>query len=348
MQAVIASNSSQSPKSHLLSDSGNCQSLVKVLVTGANGLVGRALCCELAKRGFLVKAAVRNPKTFVPLEGVTPVLAPDLSDPHASWPLDNVDVVIHAAARVHVMNPAPQEIERFIAVNCDGTLRLARACSAAHVKRFVFLSTIKVNGEFTKPGRPFTADDPVDAPADPYAFSKFRAEQDLLTVNWQNGLEVTVVRVPLVYGPGAKGNLELLERAVRKGLALPIAALYSNRRSLVSLANLVDLLILCGIHPRAAGEVLLVSDGHDLSTLELAQQIAGACGVSLKTFPLPLWALGLIARVLGKGEMMRRLTESLQVDIQKTCHLLGWSPPQSVDQGMEAAFGGEQNSGSSI
>lgn len=308
-----------------------------VLVTGANGLVGQSLCRTLAARGFAVQAAVRQPQAFLPIAGVSAVQAPDLANPQARWLLDQVDVVIHAAARVHVMNPALDELERFLAVNRDGTVRLAHACAQAGVKRLVFLSTIKVNGEFTEPGHPFVATDRV-APTDPYALSKFEAEQGLQSLAGQTGLQVTIVRPPLVYGPGAKGNLELLERAVRKGVPLPIGALDLNRRSLVSLSNLVDLVRVCATHPNAAGKVFLVSDGVDLSTLGLAREIAKACAVPLKSVRVPVSLLGLAARMLGKQEMMRRLTENLQVDIRLTRQTLGWMPPQTVEQGMARAF----------
>lgn len=309
-----------------------------VLVTGANGLVGRALCRELAARGFMVRAAVRNPKAFDALDAVSPVRAPDLADPHAQWPLDGVDVVIHTAARVHVMNPAPDELDRFMAVNCHGTMVLARACVQAGVKRLVFLSTVKVNGERTEPGHPFKSTDPIEPPADPYALSKFEAEQGLFAVSRASGLQVCVVRPPLVYGPGARGNLELLERAVRKGVPLPIGALDANHRSLVSLTNLVDLVVVCASHPNAADKVFLASDGHDLSTLALARQIAKACGLPLRTVAVPGWLLNLAAKTLGKQDMVRRLTDSLQVDLESTRQALDWTPPQSVEQGMATAF----------
>lgn len=313
-----------------------------VLVTGANGLVGQALCAELVARGFAVYAAVRDPASFVTMPGVQLVRAPDLADPQAHWPLEKVDVVIHTAARVHVMNPAPDELDRFRAINRDGAAHLARACVEAGVKRLIFLSTIKVNGERTDSGRMFSATDEVAMPTDPYALSKFEAEQILLSIGRDTDLEVAIIRPPLVYGPGAKGNLALLERVVRlsakTGLPLPLGALNFNRRSLVSLANLVDLVVVCVKHPGAVSRVFLVSDGHDLSTLDLAKQIARACDLSLKTVALPAALLGLTAKVTGKHEMLRRLTDNLQVDIGPTREQLDWTPPQTVEQGMVGAF----------
>ena len=308
-----------------------------VLVTGANGLVGRALCAELAGRGVRVLAAVRNLESFESLSGVQPLQAPDLGDAAAQWPLAGVDVVVHTAARVHVMNPAPDENERFLRVNRDGTAQLAKQCAAQGVKRLIFLSTIKVNGELTVPGVPFTATDSPN-PTDPYAVSKHEAEMQLLAVSQQTDLEVTIIRPPLVYGAGAKGNLGLLERAVRKGLPLPIGGLDFNRRSLVSLTNLVDLIACCVHHPGAANRVFLASDNEDVSTLGLAQVIAQACGVRLRTLAVPVSLLKMGASVLGRSDMLRRLTDSLQVDISATCAQLDWQPVQSVEQAMTEAF----------
>jgi len=308
-----------------------------VLVTGANGLVGRALCAELAARGFKVLAAVRRPETFEAMVGVAVIGAPDLSDVNAQWPLAGVDVVVHTAARVHVMNPEPDEAQRFLSVNRDGSVRLARQCAVHQVKRLIFLSTIKVNGECTGPGVPFKAND-LPNPADPYAVSKREAETGLQAVAEQTGLEVTIIRPPLVYGPGAKGNLGVLERALRRGLPLPIGALNVNRRSLVSLANLVDLTVCCVTHRAAANSTFLVSDGQDVSTLGLAELIAQACGVRLRTMAVPGSVLKVMAGLLGRREMMRRLTDNLQVDVSPTREQLNWQPTQTMEQAMAEAF----------
>lgn len=313
-------------------------SRLTVLVTGANGLVGRALCEDLDSRGHQVLAALRDPQSHVATGRVRPVQAPDLTDPSALWPLSGVDVVVHAAARVHIMNPQADEANRFMAINRDGTERLARQCAAHRVKRLVFLSTIKVNGESTPPGKSFTASDPPN-PIDPYSVSKLQAETALQAVASDTELEVTVIRPPLVYGPGAKGNLGMLERALRQGVPLPIGALDSNRRSLVSLANLVDLIACCVVHPKAANAVFLVSDDEDVSTLTLAQAMAKACRVQIRTVKIPRWLLRLAARLFGKGEMLRRLTENLQIDVCATRARLNWTPVQTVEQAMASAFG---------
>ena len=313
---------------------------LRVLVTGANGLVGRALCSQLVAQGCQVRAAVRDLDCCKSLDGVEFMLSPNLEDRDANWLtlLTDVDVVVHTAARVHVMRPSPDETDRFVAINTDGTARLAAACAAARVRRFVYLSTIKVNGEATPNGKAFRAVDPV-APTDPYAVSKHQAERLLSGFADRRELEVVVIRPPLVYGPGAKGNLELLERMVRRQLPLPIGLLDGNRRSLVSLANLVHLIITCIAHPVAANQTFMVSDGDDLSTLRLTRLIGQACGVPVKTLPVPASLLNLLARLLGKRDMLRRLTDNLQVDISVTCKRLDWKPPQSVSQGMQAAFG---------
>lgn len=311
-----------------------------VLVTGANGLIGRALCRQLTAQGCRVRAAVRHPDRCEGLAGVEFAMSPDLEDPQGDWLtlLDGIDVVVHTAARVHVMNPEPDEIERFMAVNAEGTARLANACVTARVKRLVYLSTVKVNGEFTIDGEAFRAVDPA-APTDPYAVSKHRAEQLLSGFADRRELEVVVIRPPLVYGPGAKGNLELLERLIRRKWPLPFGLLDSNRRSLVSLGNLVSLITTCISHPVAANQILMVSDGDDVSTRRLSRLIGQACGVPVRLVPVPAWLLRLVARLFGKREMLRRLTDNLQVDISITCKRLQWQPPESVLDGMKAAFG---------
>lgn len=312
----------------------------RVLVTGANGLVGRALCAELISQGCQVKAAVRHPDQCEALAGVVFVASPDLEDRRADWLalLEDIDVVVHTAARVHVMNPAPDEAERFLAINTEGTSRLAAACEAVGVRRFIYLSTIKVNGETTPKGEAFRAVDPV-APTDPYAVSKLQAERVLSGFADRRALEVVVIRPPLVYGPGAKGNLELLERLIRRQLPLPFGLLDGNRRSLVSLGNLVSLIMTCISHPTAANQTLMVSDGDDVSTLRLTRLIGEACGVAVRVVPVPISLLRLMAGLLGKREMLRRLTDNLQVDISMTRKRLDWQPPESVAEGMRAAFG---------
>jgi nucleoside-diphosphate-sugar epimerase len=224
----------------------------------------------------------------------------------------------------------------FCSVNVDGTLKLARQAAAAGVKRFVFISSVKVNGESTLPGRPFTADD-IPAPLDPYAVSKMEAEQGLRQIAVETGMAVVIIRSPLVYGPGVKANFASLMRAVQRGWPLPLGAV-NNQRSLVALDNLVDFIVTCTTHPQAANQTFLVSDGQDLSTTELVRGMALAAGVPARLLPVPVWALQAGASLLGKGDAVHRLCGNLQVDISKARSLLGWVPPVSVEEGLRRAM----------
>jgi UDP-glucose 4-epimerase len=249
--------------------------------------------------------------------------------------LAGVDVVIHSAARVHVMNDSESDpLAAFRKVNVDGTLNLARQAVAAGVRRFVFVSSIKVNGEATELGQPYRADD-VPAPGDPYGVSKMEAEQGLRELAAQTGLEVVVIRPVLVYGPGVKANFMTMMRWLDKGVPLPFGAI-DNRRSLVALDNLVDLVATCVTHPAAANQTFLVSDGEDLSTTGLLRRMAQALDKSARLLPVPAWMLRAGASLLGKSALSQRLCGSLQVDISKTRELLAWQPPVSVDVAMRA------------
>lgn len=316
----------------------------KILVTGANGFVGRALCRALADAGFDVRAAVRKPTDELTHARVAVVQAPDLENLQANWDdcLAGIDVVVHTAARVHVMNPPPNHEQLLDAVNARATAHLAQSAARAGAKRFIFLSTIKVNGETTQGMAPFRATDPV-APLEPYAVSKLKAEQNLKALSDQRAIETVIIRPPLVYGEGAKGNLDLLERLIKRSIPLPVGLLGGNRRSLVSLANLVDLIRSCISHPKAANQTFLVSDGDDLSTLRLTRLIAQSCHRSVIAVPVPPVALRLLAGLIGKSDMVSRLVDSLQVDIAPTCRLLDWHPPQTVEQGMYEAFAQHSN-----
>lgn len=252
-----------------------------------------------------------------------------------SWgqALQGIDVVIHCAARVHVMDEqAADPLAEFRAVNVEATRHLAEQAAAGGVKRFVFVSSIKVNGEETAPGHPFTAD-AAPQPQDPYGQSKLEAEQALFAVARQTGLEVVVVRPPLVYGPGVKANFASLMRALQRRLPLPFGAI-DNRRSLVARDNLVDLLLLCARHPAAAGGVFLVSDGEDLSTAQLCRDLSKALGVRPRLLPIPAVLLRLLGLLTGKGRQVQRLLGSLQVDISSTRSRLDWAPPISVEQAL--------------
>lgn len=306
------------------------------LVTGANGFVGSALCARLLRDGTAVRGAVRSPSSQP--DGVEAIAIGSLS-PETDWTaaLRNVDQVVHLAARVHVMNDKSSDrLAEFRRVNVEGTANLAHQAAAAGVRRFVYLSSIKVNGEFTEAGQPFTADD-APAPEDPYGVSKYEAEQALRQIAADTGMEVVIIRPPLVYGPGVKANFQSMMRWLARGVPLPLAAVTDNLRSLVALDNLVDLVVTCLNHPAAANQTFLVSDGEDLSTAQLLKRMGAAMGYPARLFYLPPALLKLGATVLNKSGIYQRLCGSLQLDIAKSRHLLGWSPPESLDEGLRRA-----------
>ncbi|MEO8015083.1 MAG: SDR family oxidoreductase [Polaromonas sp.] len=310
----------------------------RLLITGANGFVGRALCAEAARRNFVVHAATRS-AFDLPCADVSRVVG--RMDGTADWAtaLVGVNLVVHLAARVHVMSDkAMNPLNEFRHVNVQGTLNLARQAAAAGVRRFVFISSVKVNGETTQPGRPFTAGD-MPAPLDPYGISKMEAEQGLRDIASQTGMEVVIIRPPLVYGPGVKANFAAMMRWLRRGVPLPLGAI-DNRRSLVALDNLTDLIVTCLTHPAAANQTFLVSDGEDVSTTGLLRRMGLAMGRPARLIPVPAGLLTQAAALMGKRDMARRLCSSLQVDIQKTRQLLGWKPPFTLDQGLKKVVQG--------
>lgn len=307
----------------------------KVFLTGASGFVGSAVLRTLQAQGRAVVAAVREGSAALP--GVVQTVPFTALDRDNDWSrvLAECDVVVHSAARVHVMNDTESDpLAAFRQVNVQGTLALARQALAAGVKRFVFISSIKVNGEGTVAGEPYTADD-LPQPQDPYGVSKLEAELALRELAQQSGLEVVIIRPVLVYGPGVKANFLNMMRWLDRGVPLPFGAI-DNRRSLVALDNLVDLILTCIDHPAAANQTFLVSDGEDLSTTALLRRMAQALGKAPRLLPVPAWMLSAGARSLGKGALSQRLCGSLQVDIGKTRELLGWYPPVSVDAALLA------------
>jgi nucleoside-diphosphate-sugar epimerase len=225
------------------------------------------------------------------------------------------------------------------AANVEGTLNLARQAAAAGVRRFVFVSSIKVNGEQTAAGQAFGADDTA-SPQDAYGISKAEAEAGLKAIAVSTGMEVVIIRPPLVYGPGVKATFLSMMRWLQRGVPLPLGAVTRNRRSLVALDNLVDLIVTCVHHPAAANQTFLVSDGEDLSTTGLLQRLAAAMGVPARLLPVPAWALEAGAALLGRRAMLQRLCGNLQVDITKTRDVLGWLPPIGVDEGLRRAAAG--------
>jgi nucleoside-diphosphate-sugar epimerase len=290
---------------------------LSLLITGGTGFVGQAL---------------RN--RFVNLPVRLSVRADSLN-----WGkvLFGITTVVHLAARVHVMRETETNpLDEFRAINVDMTLNLARQAAVAGVKRFVFISSVKVNGESTPFGRAFTE---IDAPnpQDDYGQSKLEAEQGLRMIAIETGMDVVIIRPPLVYGSGVKANFAALMRAVQRGRPLPLGAVH-NQRSLVALDNLVDFIFTCITHPHASNQTFLVSDGQDLSTTELVRGMAKAAGVSARLLPVPVWTLQAGALLLGKGDAVQRLCGSLQVDISKARSLLGWVPPVSVEEGLRRAM----------
>jgi nucleoside-diphosphate-sugar epimerase len=307
---------------------------MSVLVTGASGFVGRAVMARLAGDGHAVRAAVRRPMRDWP-GVVEDVIVGDLT-PTTRWhdALASVDTVIHLAARVHVMHDAAADpLAEFRRVNVEGTLNLARQAAAAGVSRFVFVSSVKVHGE----AGTFTEAD-LPAPADAYGVSKHEAEEGLRRIAADTGLEVAILRPPLVYGPGVKANFLSMMRIVARGIPLPFGAV-RNRRSLIALDNLVDVVLVCAVHPAAANQTFLVSDGEDLSTPDLIRRLARAMGRPARLVPVPMSLLSAGAAIVGRRAVAQRLFESLRVDIAKVRATLGWTPPISVDEGLRRAVG---------
>lgn len=305
----------------------------RVLVTGANGFVGRALVEELLRRGSAVTAAVRREAAFPP--GVRVVNIGDIG-PATDWreALIGCRAVVHLAARVHVMSEdAADPLAEYRKVNVAATLALAQQAVAAAVRRFVFVSSIKVNGEGTLPGRPYRETD-LPAPAAPYGISKLEAEEGLLALVDSTFMDVVILRPPLVYGPGVKANFRTMTRWLALGVPLPLGAVADNRRSLLGLDNLVDLIAVCLHHPSAANQVFLGADGEDLSTTDLLRRAAAALGVRPRLVRMPPAVLKAAMTVLGKRGLVQRLCGSLQVDTGKARSVLGWRPPVSVDEGI--------------
>jgi nucleoside-diphosphate-sugar epimerase len=305
-----------------------------ILLTGATGFVGRALASELLAIGSQVKALVRNVSTGLPVEVEQVVV--DLGEVEVDWAIMDafagVDVVIHAAARAHmIQDRSTNPLSEFRKLNRDATLALAVLAADAGVKRFVFLSSIGVNGNNNM--RPFSEKDTPN-PQEPYSISKYEAEQGLLALAKKMSMEVVIIRPPLVYGPNAPGNFRTLVNWLRRGLPLPLGSI-NNKRSFVALDNLVSFIALCSDRsqsPKAANQVFLISDGEDVSNTQLLRKVADALSKESWLLPVPMGLMSFAAKLVGKGDVANRLFSSLQVDSSKARDLLGWQPVITMDE----------------
>jgi len=317
------------------------------LLTGASGFVGTELLRRLQGDDCDVIALVRAPTTRLVSVVSTVCVGEIAGTTQFAAALAGITTVVHLAARVHIMRETDADpLFAFRAVNVEGTLNLARQAAAARVKRFVYVSSVKVNGEETfaphlaplpRGAREKFSEDDVPAPQDPYGISKMEAEAGLREIAAQTGMLVVIIRPPLVYGPGVKANFAALMRAVQRGWPLPLGAVH-NKRSFVALSNLVDFIATCISHPQAANQTFLVSDGQDLSTTELVRSMAQAAGMPARLLPVPVGALQAGASLRGKGDVVQRLCCNLHVDISKSRNLLGWVPLMSVEEGLRRAM----------
>jgi nucleoside-diphosphate-sugar epimerase len=309
-----------------------------ILVTGATGFVGTAVCQKLNQLGTPIIAAVRDKSIHKNIGQVIEV-GSICAETDWSIALSGVSVVLHLAARVHIMSDnAPDPLAEFRRTNLGATINLARQAACSGVKRFLFVSTIKVNGEETCLGQPFSADQPPN-PCDAYAISKLEAEVALQNIAKETGMEVVIIRPPLIYGKGVKANFARMVNLVARGLPLPFLAIKKNRRSLISLDNLTDFLIVCSQHPRAANEIFLVSDGEDLSTADLLERIGRILNKPARLFYVPLFIIKLIFLLFRNKGIYRRVCCSLQIDIEKNNQLLSWTPKFSVTEGLNYLTG---------
>jgi UDP-glucose 4-epimerase len=312
------------------STSLNSSQAKTVLVTGANGFVGSALTLALVAHGLNIKQAARYS------DGNSKVIPVGSISGGTDWSaaLLDANAVVHLASRVHVMrDPSNDPLFEYRNVNVLGTLNLARQAAAAGVKRFVFLSSVKVHGESTVFGHPYTVGD-IPQPADPYGQSKLEAEEGLVRIAAETGMEVVIIRSPLVYGPGVKANFLSMMNWLRRGIPLPLGGITKNSRSFVFIGNLVSMIVACINHPAAANQIFLVSDDEDLSTTGLLERMALVLGLPSRLIAVPAVLITLGAMLIGRADISQRLCGSLQVDIEKTKKLLGWAPPLTVNEGL--------------
>jgi len=307
--------------------------LNSVLITGGGGFIGRALCAKILAEGRQVRGTIRSNNSSSRLPDGVDAVSIGSIDSDTNWDdaLAGIDTVVHLASRVHVMGDTCSDpLAEYRKVNVEGTRCLAVAAANAGVKRFIFISSIKVNGE----GRAATYTEDDEAPVDPYGVSKWEAEEELHKIADKTGIEVVILRPPLVYGPGVKANFLRLFKIVERGIPLPLASI-KNLRSFIYLDNLVDSIIACIDHPKAAGQIYLISDGEDVSTPELIRKIASALGKSARLFPIPLILMQLAGKLLGKSSAIDRLFGSLTIDSTKIKKELGWKPPYTMEYGLK-------------
>lgn len=309
---------------------------MKVAVTGANGFVGREVCAALGAGGIDVVAVTRRE---CKIDGVSKNIVVSDIGPDTDWSqvLDGCDAVVHLAARVHMMRDTSNDpLQAYRTVNTAGTLRLGEAAANAGVKQFVFLSSIKVNGERTL-GTPFS-EDSLPAPVDVYGISKWEAEQGLAKIDGRSDMRVIILRAPLVYGPGVGGNFLSLLKLCALSLPLPLGGI-DNQRSLLFVENLADAVRTAVTADAPKAGTYLLCDGHDISTSDLIRRIAKAMGRSALLFPVPKWCLLIGGAALGKGAAVDRLCGSLQVDGTRISKDLGWQPPATLEAGLEKTVG---------
>lgn len=307
-----------------------------LLITGGNGFIGSSLINSLASNSdYFIKGSVRSDAGVVFPASVEILLGLDI-DSDAGWlkALSGVDCVIHCAARYHIKNESSGDLLAICRkVNVDGTMRLARLAAQAGVKRFIFMSSLKVNGEFSSPGRPFSEADTPN-PFYPYGISKLEAENELIQFSATNSMDVVIIRPPPVYGPGVKANFLAMMRFLYYRVPLPLGGV-KNLRSYVGLANLVSFVELCVKHPDASNQIFFVSDDDDLSTSRLLRMMSAALGRISLLIPAPKKLLTALANTIGKKYIPELLFGNFQADISKAKHLLGWRPVESVRVGMK-------------
>ena len=308
--------------------------MAKVLLTGATGFVGSNLLARLKKQCDI--QVVLTTRKDIPETDVNTIVVGDIDGAtDFSRALRDTDAVIHCAARAHIMSDnVPDPLAEYRRVNVAGTLNLAQQAARYGIKRFIFISSIKVNGESTTSKPKFTAFD-IPAPLDAYGQSKAEAEQALLELSRETNMEVVIIRPTLVYGPAVKANFASLFSVVSRGIPLPFACIFNNKRSLVSVTNLVDLIVTCIDHPKAANQTFLVSDDHDVSTSEMVREMATALGKPTWQIPVPVWCYALAGKLFSKSDIVDRLTGSLQVDIAHTKETLDWTPKETLQEGFK-------------